>query len=39
MSAPSDNNWPEGMTGDGDKLFLKDKILAPENRMEDLIDH
>ena len=24
---------------DGDKLFLKDKLLVPENRVEDLIDH
>ena len=27
------------MTEDGDKLFLKDKLLVPENRMEELIDH
>ena len=39
MSAPSDNEWPEGLTEDGDKLFLKDKLLVPENRMEELIDH
>ena len=39
MSAPSDDEWPEGLTGDGEKLFLKDKSLVPENRMEELIDH
>ena len=39
MSAPSDDEWPEGLTDDGDKLFLKDKLLVPENRMEELIDH
>ena len=39
VSAPSDDDWPEGLTEDGDKLFLKDKLLVPENRMEELIDH
>ena len=39
VSAPSDDEWPEGLTEDGDKLFLKDKSLVPENRMEELIDH
>ena len=39
VSAPSDNEWPEGLTEDGDKLFLKDKLLVPENQMEELIDH
>ena len=39
MSAPSDDEWPEGLTEDGDKLFLKDKLLVPENQMEELIDH
>ena len=39
VSAPSDNEWPEGLAEDGDKLFLKDKLLVPENRMEKLIDH
>ena len=39
MSAPSDDDWPEGLTEDGDKLFLKDKLLVPENRVEELIDH
>ena len=39
LSAPSDNDWPEGLTEDGDKLFLKDKLLVPENRVEELIDH
>ena len=38
-SAPSDDEWPEGLTEDGDKLFLKDKLLVPENRVEELIDH
>ena len=39
VSAPSDDDWPEGWTEDGDKLCLKDKLLVPENRLEDLIDH
>ena len=39
VSSPSDDEWPEGLTEDGDKLFLKDKLLVPENRMEELIDH
>ena len=38
-SAPSDDKWAEGLTEDGDKLFLKDKLLVPENRVEELIDH
>ena len=39
VSAPSDDEWREGLTEDGDKLFLKDKLLVPENRVEELIDH
>ena len=39
VSAPSDDEWPEGLNEDGDKLFLKDKLLVPENRVEELIDH
>ena len=39
VSAPSDDERPEGLTEDGDKLFLKDKLLVPENRVEELIDH
>ena len=39
VSAPSEDEWPEGLTEDGDKLFLKDKLLVPENRVEELIDH
>ena len=39
VSAPSDDKWPEGLTEDGDKSFLKDKLLVPENRMRELIDH
>ena len=39
VGAPSDAEWPEGLTEDGDKLFLKDELLVPENRMEELIDH
>ena len=39
VSAPSDDEWPEGLTEDGDKLFLKDKLLVPENRVQELIDH
>ena len=39
VSAPSDDEWPEGLTEDGEKLFLKDKLLVPESRVEELIDH
>ena len=39
VSAPSDDEWPEGLTEDRDKLFLKDKLLVPENQVEELIDH
>ena len=39
VSALSDDELPEGLTKDGDKLFLKDMLLVPENRMEELIDH
>ena len=39
VSAPSDDEWPEGLTEDGGKLFLNDKLLGPENRVEALIDH
>ena len=35
VSAPSDDEWPEGLTEDGDN----DKLLVPENGMEELIDH
>ena len=33
MSAPSDDEWPEGLTEDGDKFFLNHKVLVPENQM------
>ena len=36
---PPDDEWPEGSTEDGAKLFLNDKLLVPENRVEALIDH
>ena len=39
VSAPSDDEWPEGLTQDGDKLLLKNKLLVPENRVEAIIDH
>ena len=39
VSAPSDDEWHEGLTEDGDKFCLKDKVSVPENRMEELIDH
>ena len=39
VSAPSDDEWPEGLTEDGDKPILNDKLLVPENRVEALIDH
>ena len=39
VSAPSDDEWTEGLTEDGDKLFLKDKLLVPESQVEELIDH
>ena len=28
VSARSDDEWPEGLTEDGDKLFLKDQLLV-----------
>ena len=39
VSAPSDNEWPEGLTEDGDNFFLNNKLLVPENRVEAPIDH
>ena len=39
VSAPYDNHWSEGLTEDGDKLFLHDKLLVPESGPEDLIEH
>ena len=39
VSAPYDDDGLEGLREDGDKLFLKDKLLTPENRVEALIDH
>ena len=39
VTAPSDDEWPKGLMEDGDKLFLNDKLLVPENRVEALIDH
>ena len=39
VSAPSDDEWPEGLTEDEDKLFPNNKLLVPENRVEALIDH
>ena len=39
VSTPSDDEWPEGLNEDGDKLFLKDKLLVPETRMVELVDH
>ena len=34
LSAPSNDEWPEGLTEDLDKLFLNDKLLVPEDRVE-----
>ena len=39
VSAPSDDEWPEGLTEDGDKMFFKDKLLVPKSRVEELIDN
>ena len=39
VSAPSDDDWLEGLTEDGDKFLLKDKLMVPKNRVGDLIDH
>ena len=30
MSAPTDDDWPDGLTEDGDKVFLKDNLLVLE---------
>ena len=39
VSAPWDDEWPEGLTEDRDKLILNDNLLVPENGVEALIDH
>ena len=39
MSAPSDDEWPESFTEDGDKLSLNDKLLVLKSWVEALIDH
>ena len=39
VSAPSDDEWPEGLIEDEDKLVLNNKLLVPDNRVEALIDH
>ena len=39
MSAPSDDEWPGGLTEDQVRPFLKQKLLVPQNRVEALIDH
>ena len=39
VSVPSEDDWLEGLTEDGDKLFLKDTLLVPESWVGDLIDH
>ena len=36
VSAPSDDEWPKDLPEDRDKLFLNDKVLVPENRVEGL---
>ena len=38
VSAPSDDEWPEGLTEDEDMRFLNDKLLVPETQVEALID-
>ena len=38
MSALSGDESPKGVTEDGDKLFLNDKLLVLKNRVEALID-
>ena len=39
MSAPSNSDWPEGLTEDGDKLFLHHELSILKNPLEDLIHH
>ena len=39
MSAPSNDDPPEGLTEEGYKLFLKAKLLVAGNQVEDLIDN
>ena len=29
VSAPSDDEWPEGLTEDGDKLYSQGKAIGP----------
>ena len=38
-SASSDDEWPKCLTEDGNKLFVNDKLLVPENVVQALIDH
>ena len=38
VSAPSDEDWPDGWREEGDKVFVKDKLFIPDNRVEDLTD-
>ena len=33
VSAPSNDEWPEGLTEDGDKLFLNNKLFVLKNRV------
>ena len=39
MSAPSDDDWPEGWAEAGDKCLLKDKLLVPKDLLKELIYH
>ena len=39
VSAPPGDKWPKGLMEDGDNIFLNDKLLVPENRVEAHIDH
>ena len=39
VSRPSVAEWPEVLMEDGDELFLNDKLLFPEYRVEAAIDH
>ena len=39
MRVPFLDDWPDKLTEDGDKVFLKDMLLIAKNRVEDLTDH
>ena len=39
VSVASNDDWPEGMTENREKLFFKAKRLVPKSRVEHFFDH